>query len=162
MNTETEKFAKARELYFSSELTQAQIAERVGCSQKTISHYINTHKWNVLKRRASVLPTVLMEQMYSELKEMNDAIARRPAGRRFATVVEAEIRRKTMMAASRLSIKHMPAAHTEVLLNFALWVQRENPEEAMVISRQAEAYLRGELNITEDFTPYNLPADEKE
>jgi predicted transcriptional regulator len=147
MKPSPNKIAQARELYFNTELTQAQIADRIGVCQKTVSTYISENKWAALKKRADQMPAMLLEQLYSELEELNYRIASRLRGERFATKEEAEIRRKTMYSIATIKGRQSAATHTEVLLNFIASVARENADDARLILKYTDEYLLGEMDM---------------
>jgi hypothetical protein len=151
--------AKARELYFNSNLNQSQIAALVGVSQRTISHYISENKWAQLKQRAEQMPAIFLDQMNNELQEINEAIASRPPGKRFPTPKEAETRRKIMYTMAGIKERQAVASHIEVLLNFISYIQRESVEDARRVLRYTDEYLVGEMKFApaEKFSSYNLP-----
>jgi predicted transcriptional regulator len=162
MSTESkEKIDQVRNLYFQTNLTQAQIAELIGISQKTVSLYINDNKWKLLKQRAEQAPSIFIEQMNSELQELNAVIASRPVGQRFATVKEAEVRRKTMVAISSIKERLTTGHHTEVLQNFINFVLRKNEKDGQAVTRYADQFIKGEksLSLSQQFNLYDLPAD---
>ncbi len=150
---------QARNLFFQTGLTQAQIAELVGVAQKTVSVWMNDGKWKILKDTAEHAPTVLIEQMTSELAELHTNIAARQPGQRYATLQEAEIRRKIMVSMSHIKEQQTNAAHIEVMMNFIHFVSRQNAPELQVITDLADRYLAGErsLYLNDPFKPYSLP-----
>jgi len=165
MNTEqnkneNEKQNQARNLYFQTSLTQAQIAELIGVSQKTVSLYINENNWKVIKERAAQAPALLLEQMNSELQELNEVIASRPRGQRFPTLQEAGIRRRIMLSIATVKDRLSAGAHAEMLNNFITYVIRQNMSDAQVLVRYADQYLKGDMKMSKDptFLNYSLPA----
>jgi hypothetical protein len=150
---------QARSLFFQSALTQAQIAELVGVSQKTISLWMNDGKWKLLKESAENAPAVIIEQMTNELAEMHHSIASREPGKRFATLQESEIRRKILISLRYMKDQQTTAVHTEVLMNFMDYMHMEHPEDARIIVKHADNYLVGEkkLGLNRPFQPYSLP-----
>jgi len=150
---------QARNLYFQTALTQAQIAELIGVSQKTVSVWMNDGRWKQLKESAELAPLVLIDQMTSELSELHHNIISREPGKRFATPQEAEIRRKILTSIKYLKEQQTTGVHEEVLSNFINYVRSQNPHDVKIIVVHADEYLTGELKlgIRRPFEPYSLP-----
>lgn len=155
-----EKQNQARNLYFQTKLTQAQIAELLGISQKTVSTYVNEHKWDLLKQRAEQAPALMLEQMNSELQELNEAIAARPLGQRFPTKEEAEIRRKTLHSINLINSRQSAGYYSQVFMNFISWVYKQSVKDAQLLTRYADKFLKGQMNADESprYGNYDLPS----
>ena len=155
-----DKQNQARNLYFQTTLTQAQIAELLGISQKTVSTYVNENKWDLLKQRAEQAPALMLEQMNSELQELNEAIAARPLGQRFPTKEEAEIRRKTLYSINLINSRQSAGYYSQVFMNFISWVYKQNAKDAQVLTRYADKFLKGQMNADESprYGNYALPS----
>lgn len=155
-----DKQNQARNLYFQTKLTQAQIAELLGISQKTVSTYVNENKWNLLKQRAEQAPALMLEQMNSELQELNEAIAARPLGQRFPTKEEAEIRRKTLHSINLINSRQSAGYYSQVFMNFISWVYKQNVKDAQLLTRYADRFLKGQMNTDESprYGNYELPS----
>ncbi len=161
---ENEKRIQARNLYLQSDLTQAQIAEIIGVSQKTVSQYVNENKWQLLKERAQRIPALFVEQMLGELEDMNQVIASRPKGERHPTLREAEIRRKIMYSMATVKEQQSVGVHIQAIINFLGHVAEENIDHARIIVQHADKYFAGELdNLNSPYgSRYNLPGDPEE
>jgi len=161
MQEQNEKKNEARNLYFQTALSQAQIAEIIGVSQKTVSIWINDGKWKLLKDRTEQSPVVMIEQMVSELQEIHCAIAARPRGQRFPTKQEAEIRRKIMLSIKSLQVQQTAGMHAEMLTNFINYVCRHNIDDGKLLVQYADKYLMGELQFApiEPYSPYKVPGE---
>jgi len=158
--TSNDKRAQARNLYFQSDLTQEQIAKLLGVSQKTISKYVSEEKWKLIKERAQQMPGMFLEQLNSELQDINDAIAARPKGERHATKSEAEVRRKIMYSMASIKERQSTASHMEAFINFISIVAEENIEDARILNKYVWDYITGVLVPAHGKTPiYGLPVD---
>jgi transcriptional regulator with XRE-family HTH domain len=155
-----DKQNQARNLYFQTTLTQAQKAELIGVSQRTVSNYINDNKWNLLKQRAEQAPALMLEQMHSELQELNEAIASRPFGQRFPSKEEAEIRRKTLISINLINARMSAGYYSQVFMNFINWVYKQSIEDAQFITRYADKFLKGQMKSDESprYANYELPS----
>lgn len=148
---------QARNLYFETGLTQRQIADIVGTSQKTMSLWVNEGQWRRLKRLAAEMPGIAIESMFTELTEINNAVRKRPAGQRFATLEEAEIRRKTLASIKYVQEHRSAGSHVEVMMNFILYMKPmiSHPELLNLI-KNADSYLKAEDHIPADVKTWKL------
>ncbi|MCD6012459.1 MAG: helix-turn-helix protein [Flavipsychrobacter sp.] len=161
---ENEKRTQARNLYLQSDLTQAQIAQLTGVSQKTISQYISDNKWDLIKERAKQIPALFLEQMNSEIEEINQEIASRPIGKRYPTSREAEVRRKIICSMDAIKERQSVGTHIQAIINFIAHVAEESPEHAHLITDYADKYFTGELHKhgSPFRNKYNLPGAPEE
>jgi len=90
----TEPQARAYQHYRAGELTQKQIAENVGVSDRTIRTWIRMFNWQRLKGAAVAAPAMIAEKMSGQIVELLDAINAREKGCRFPTSKEADVLRK--------------------------------------------------------------------
>ena len=88
--------ARAKFLYFTTSKTQKQIADTVGVSDRVLSRWVVKEKWKQKKQAAMYSPEMEIEHLYSELRELNEAIADRDKGQRVSTKQELETRTKIL------------------------------------------------------------------
>jgi DNA-binding XRE family transcriptional regulator len=67
----------AYELYMSTELSQRDIAERVGVTEKTISQWKTQGRWDIQKAALNVTPKVTIAGFLMQLEAMRKSIADR-------------------------------------------------------------------------------------
>lgn len=148
----------ARNLFFQTDLTQLQIADQVGVSQKTISIWANEGRWQKLKELSVKTPAIMIEEMYNELAEINLGIRNREPGFRFATPKEADTRRKLLASIRYVKEQQSAGSHMEVLINFSEFLKTYQPTLVKDVVLAADAYLRGEKRMGQKnkFTPYDL------
>lgn len=136
----------AKLLYTKEGVTvQKEIAQRTGVSEKTISKWIKDENWERL--RASVILTKEEElrRLYMQFTELNDVIMKREEGTRFASSKEADILVKLSSAIRSLEtdLSISDAIHSyKSLINF---VRPENLEEAKIITRWSDIYIKSLL-----------------
>lgn len=75
----------AKTLYLKENLTQQEIAERVGVSRITVNNWIGKNGWEMLKTSITITREEQLKSLYRQLAELNNAIMARPAGERFPT-----------------------------------------------------------------------------
>lgn len=81
----------ARQLYLGdSSITQAEIADRVGVSKKTICKWVKDGKWEELQTSLLVDKEVQLARLYRQLKNWNDAVENRKEGEQFLLSKEAD------------------------------------------------------------------------
>ena len=89
-NKQKKEWAKL--LFLTTDLTQAEIAVKIGVSRITIVRWAKEWeglKLNFLQTREARIKSTLMQ-----LNELDESIAAREQGARYPTVKEADIRRK--------------------------------------------------------------------
>ena len=89
--TNQQKKEWASVLYLKENLTQSEIAEKVGVSRITVNKWIKTEKWEERKTGITLTKQEQINNMYRQVAEINKAIASRDDGERFATSKEADI-----------------------------------------------------------------------
>ena len=70
----------AKTLYLKENLTQQEIAERVGVSRITVNNWIGKNGWEMLKTSITITREEQLKSLYRQLAELNNAIMARPAG----------------------------------------------------------------------------------
>ena len=73
----------AKLLFVKENLTQAEIAERVGVSRVTVNKWINAENWEHLKVSVTITKEEQLKNLYRQLAELNGKIAQREQGQRF-------------------------------------------------------------------------------
>ena len=87
-NLQTKECAKL--LFTKENLTQQEIAERVGVSRVTINKWINSENWEHLKVSITITREEQLKNMYRHLADLNAVIADRPPSERFPNPAEAD------------------------------------------------------------------------
>ena len=68
----------AKTLYLKENLTQQEIAERVGVSRITVNNWIGKNGWEMLKTSITITREEQLKSLYRQLAELNNAIMARP------------------------------------------------------------------------------------
>ena len=74
----------ARTLYLRENLTQAEIAERVGVSRQTVIRWMGAEKWDELKASISMTAEEQIRNLQRQVIEINNSILNRESGNRYA------------------------------------------------------------------------------
>lgn len=143
--TNAQKKEWAKTLYLRENLTQQEIADRVGCSRVTVSNWVRAGKWEEQKVGITLTRQEQVANLYRQVAEINRAIAERPEGERFATSKEADILGKLAAAISKMEQEIGIADTISVLTNLIEWLRPHDIEKAKEITRIADAYIKDKL-----------------
>ena len=88
--TNKQKKEWAAVLYLKENLTQAEIAEKVGVSRCTINKWVKLEKWEERKAGITLTREEQIKNLYRQVAEINGVISAREKGKRFATTAEAD------------------------------------------------------------------------
>lgn len=143
--TNAQKKEWAKTLYLRENLTQQEIADRVGCSRVTVSNWVRTGKWEEQKVGITLTRQEQVGNLYRQVAEINRSIADRPEGKRFATSKEADILGKLAAAISKMEQEIGIADTISVLTAFIEWLRPLDLEKAKDITRFADAYIKDKL-----------------
>lgn len=143
--TNAQKKEWAKTLYLRENLTQQEIADRVGCSRVTVSNWVRTGKWEEQKVGITLTRQGQVGNLYRQVAEINRSIADRPEGERFATSKEADILGKLAAAISKMEQEIGIADTISVLTSFIEWLRPLDLEKAKEITRFADAYIKDKL-----------------
>lgn len=143
--TNAQKKEWAKTLYLRDNLTQQEIADRVGCSRVTVSNWVRAGKWEEQKVGITLTRQEQVGNLYRQVAEINRSIADRPEGERFATSKEADILGKLAAAISKMEQEIGIADTISVLTSFIEWLRPLDLEKAKEITRFADAYIKDKL-----------------
>lgn len=143
--TNAQKKEWAKTLYLRENLTQQEIADRVGCSRVTVSNWVRAGKWEEQKVGITLTRQEQVGNLYRQVAEINRSIADRPEGERFATSKEAGILGKLAAAISKMEQEIGIADTISVLTSFIEWLRPLDLEKAKEITRFADAYIKDKL-----------------
>ena len=122
--------------------TQKGLAARVGVSEKTIGKWIKDENWDKLKTSLIITKAEELGRLYEQLREMNDFIQLKEKGQRFANSKEADAMAKLTTAIRKMETEVSAAEAIETLKALINLVMPESLEEAKVITRWADVYIK--------------------
>ena len=135
--TNAQKKEWAKTLYLKENLTQQEIADRVGVSR--------AGKWEEQKVGLTLTRQEQVANLYRQVAEINKAIAERPEGERFPSSKEADILGKLSAAIRNMEQEVGIADIISVLTGLIDWVRAADLEKAKEITRLADAYIKDKL-----------------
>lgn len=113
----------AKLLYLKEKITQKEIAEKVGVTEKTVSKWVNIEKWENLKASITITKEDTLRRLYMQINEINSAIEKKPEGERYATGKEANDLAKLATAAKMLESEASISETMEVFKRFINWLR---------------------------------------
>lgn len=143
--TTQQKKSWAQTLYLKENLTQQEIADRVGVSRVTVGKWIRDGKWEEHKAGLTITREQQIANLYRQVAEINRAIENRPDGERFANAGEADILSKLSSAIRKMETDAGISDIISVLTQFINFIRPADLEKAKEVTRLADAFIRSKL-----------------
>ena len=143
--TNAQKKEWAKTLYLRENLTQQEIAERVGVSRVTVSNWVRSGKWEEQKAGLTLTRQEQVANLYRQVAEINRAISARAEGERFPNSKEADILGKLSAAIRNMEQETGIADIISVLTGFIEWLRPLDLDKAKELTRLADAYIKDKL-----------------
>jgi transposase len=144
LNREAKK-RLAKELFLTNKYQQKDIAGMVGVSEKTISSWVKTGKWDLLRANMTTTKESVLSNWYAQLAEMNKTIADREEGKRIPTSSESDRMIKISSAIKKLETETGVAEITSVCIGLCEFVRTYDVDEAKRISDHFNAYIEHKM-----------------
>ena len=135
----------AQTLYLRENLTQLEIAERVGVSRVTVSKWVRDGKWEEQKAGITLTRQEQVANLYRQVAEINRTIATRHEGERFPNSKEADILGKLSAAIRNMEQETGIADGISVLTAFIEWLRPLDLDKAKELTRLADAFIKDRL-----------------
>ena len=142
-NTQKKEWAKL--LYTKENLTQAEIADRVGVTRVTINKWVNTENWDMLKVSITMTNEEQLKNLYRQLAEIQKTILANPEGQRYATPSEADVIKKLSVSIKQLQTELGLSEITSVFAGFIQFLRTYEPKQAKEILPLLDAYVKSKL-----------------
>ncbi len=142
---EKKDFAKI--LFTKENLSQKEIAERVGVAEKTVSKWVNENdeEWKRLRQSVIVTKEQQLRRIYDQLDELNATIMKREPGKRYADSKEADTMVKLTAAAKNLETDASVADIIEVQKRFLNWLRKLAPQKAKEVASMVDDFIKDTL-----------------
>jgi len=144
--TPKEKKDWAELLFIKTQLSQKEIAERVGTTEKTLSNWVNDNNWKTLRTSIFITREEQLRRLYDQLNELNNAISEREKGKRFADSKEADSITKLSAAIRNLENDTSIADIIDVFIEFMNFIQQSDFKKAKEIIELQDAFIRHKLS----------------
>ncbi len=141
--TSNQKKEWAKLMFLKENLTQQEIADRVGVSRATVNRWAKDWeglKLNLLQTREERINSTLQQ-----LDELDKAIASREPGKRFPSAAEADIRRKLTADLEALEQDASIRDIYNVSRGLLDWLRKADLEKAKELSDWFDAYIKEKM-----------------
>ena len=143
--TNAQKKEWAKTLYLRENLTQQEIADRVGVSRVTVSNWVRSGKWEEQKAGLTLTRQEQVANLYRQVAEINRAISARAEGERYPNSKEADILGKLSASIRNMEQETGIADIISVLTGFIEWLRPLDLDKAKELTRLADAYIKDKL-----------------
>lgn len=133
----------AKLLFLKENITQQEIADRVGVSRITINKWVK--EWENLKLNLLQTREERISSTLAQLDELDRSIADKEAGKRFPTASEADIRRKLTADLEALEQDASIRDIYNVSRGLLDWLRQVDLERAKELSDYFDAYIKEKL-----------------
>lgn len=131
---------QARNLYFQTDMTHADIAAIIGVSDQTIYRWIKQNNWKQMKEAATRTPLAIVEMLYKQLYTLNNNVCNRDEP--VPTSQEAEINRKLINSIDKLKRQASLSENIQVLMGFTGFLNKIDNELTKKVVTYADQYLK--------------------
>ncbi len=135
----------ARTLYLKENLTQQEIAERVGCARQTLARWIKAEKWEAMKVGMTLGKEQQIANLYRQAEELNQKIMAREKGERHATTSEADIISKISSSIKKLETEAGIADLVSVGMRFIEWIRPVDLDKAKEVTKLWDKFIKDQL-----------------
>lgn len=139
--TQRKEFAKL--IFLRENITQQEIADRVGVSRATVNKWAK--EWEGLKLNLLQTREERISSTLSQLDELDRSIASKEEGKRFPTTAEADIRRKLTADLEALEQDASIRDIYNVSRGLLDYIRRIDLELAKEISDYFDAYIKDRM-----------------
>ncbi len=129
-------------LFTRENITQKEVAARVGVSVQTMTKWVAEGKWEELRISITITKEEQLKSLYRQLGEINNLIAEREEGRRYATSAEADIISKLASAIEKMESDIGLADIISTFRGFLVWMRGFDLVEAQRLSPVFDAYIK--------------------
>ena len=136
----------AKTLYLKENLTQQEIAERVGVSRITVNNWIGKNGWEMLKTSITITREEQLKSLYRQLAELNNAIMARPAGERFPNTAEAVTISKLSNAIKKMETEVGLSDIISVFSDLLKWLRASDPTQAKEVTPLLDAFVKSKVS----------------
>lgn len=143
--TSDQKKDYALQLFLHGNITQQEIAERVGVTVQTISSWKKKFGWEKLKKSLLTTRKAELARLYDQLSELNTHIQDREAGQRYASTGEADTIGKLTKAIRNLETETSIAQTVDVFIEFSEFLQDVDLDKAKEFFDLQDAYLKTKM-----------------
>lgn len=134
----------AKLLFIHEQLSQKEIAARIGVSEVTVSKWSNSDNWEGHRVSITITKEEQLKNLYRQLAEMNRAIAERD-GKKYANASEADAISKLAGAIEKMESDVGIADIVSVAKKFLSWMRKFDLKKAQELTPLFDAFVKDNL-----------------
>lgn len=145
-NERARKKELAKYFYCHTNISQKEIAEKVGVSAVTISKWANDPKenWDGLKTSITITKQEQLGRVYQQIAAINNKIIEEQQG--IPTGTDADVLAKLAAVVERLEKETSIAEIVSVSIQFLEWLRQIDTEKAKELSSLFDSFIKDLLN----------------
>lgn len=143
--TNKQKKEWAGMLYLKENLTQQEIADKVGVSRITVNKWIKAEMWEQRKAGLTLTREEQIRLLYQQVAEINRNIKDREEGKRYATSKEADVLIKLSSAIKKMETESGIADIIDVGMRFIEFLRPVNLELAKDVTRMYDLFVKSSI-----------------
>ncbi|MBI9055511.1 MAG: helix-turn-helix domain-containing protein [Bacteroidales bacterium] len=140
-----EKRDWAKLLFIAQNLSQVEIAEKVGVSKTTINKWAKQDKWDEQKASLTITREQQLQRLYMQIAEINKVIAERE--KKYPSPSESDTINKLAAAIDKMERDTSLADIISVSMRFLDWLRGFDIEKAKEMSILFDAFIKDSLNV---------------
>lgn len=144
--TSQQKKDYARTLYLKDNLTQQEVADKVGISRQSLSRWIKTEKWEEMKVGLTLGREQQIANLHRQVMELNKLILSRPEGARFASSGEADTLGKLAAAIKKMETDVGITDLVNVGMRFIEWIRPIDLDKAKEVTVLWDKFIKDSLS----------------
>lgn len=143
--TNDKKRQWAQLLYTKEQLTQKEIAEKVGVSPVTINRWVDKYDWKAIRDSITMTKESELARIRQQLTALNDAIMDREPIKRHPTASEADVQVKLSTTIKNLTTEVEIDEIIDVGSGFINWLKPLEFEKAQDFAELFDSYIKHTL-----------------
>lgn len=132
-------------LYLKDNLTQQEIAEKVGVARQTVSRWAKDEKWEERKVGVTLTREEQIANLHRQVAEINRVISGREEGQRYANASEADTLNKLATAIKKMETDVGIADIISVGMKFVNWLRPFDLDKSKEFLRFWDAFIKDSL-----------------
>ncbi|MFA5450602.1 MAG: DDE transposase family protein [Dehalococcoidales bacterium] len=136
----TRKKELAQFFFTNSNLSQKEIAEKVGISEVSMSRWSREGKWDTLKASVTITRQEQLNRVYQQISAINNKIIEEQKG--IPTGADADVLAKLAAVVERLEKETSITDVVSVSMKFLDWLRKIDTEKAKELSYLFDAFIK--------------------
>lgn len=135
----------AQMLYTKERLSQKEIADRVGVTEKTISNWKQRYEWDALGQSINVTKEVQLKRMYAQLDRLTQAIEDKEENK-YPDIKEINTMTQLTNNIQKLETETSVAEIIDVGMKFVNFIRKDDWGMAQNITKLLDAFIQDSMS----------------